>query len=149
MRKAIVLALVVTAAAACASPPAPTPTASSRRNPPAPEATAAVSPQRLMPTPLPTVLLAVAGSESKSSTAFSASGDSVFLTYTFACSGLESSGKFEATFYDRNRVAMGVVHERTRSGGDTTTVYMANTAVPYHVEVNSDCAWAITVKGRP
>jgi hypothetical protein len=101
------------------------------------------------PVPTPKVLLTFEGSGIKSSEPFAASGDSVDLAYTFDCSAFGSSGNFAVTFYDQNGLAADSVKELAKSGKDTSIVYIANTAPPYHVEVNSPCTWTITVTGKP
>ncbi len=100
-------------------------------------------------TPSPRVLLALRGSGSQSSGPFAASGTSVTLAYTYDCSGAGSSGRLHATLLDRNGVAITIFGGSARSGGDTAPEYISNTAPPYHVEVSTDCAWSITVTGRP
>lgn len=42
---------------------------------------------------------------------------------------------------------MGHRHALGASGNDSTTIYLANTTGPYHVEVNSECSWTLTVTG--
>ncbi len=64
-------------------------------------------------------------------------------------SAFGSSGTFAVTFYDQNGLAADSVKELAKSGKDTSIVYIANTAPPYHVEVNSQCTWTITVAGTP
>ncbi len=100
-------------------------------------------------TPSPRVLLAFQGSGSQSSEPFVASGTSVTLAYTYDCSGAGSSGRFDATLFDRNGVAITIFGGSARSGGDTAPEYISNTAPPYHVEVSTDCAWSISVTGTP
>ena len=58
-------------------------------------------------------------------------------------------GEFAMMFHEQNGVAAAAVNERLRSGKDTMPVYISNTAPPYRVEVNSDCAWVISVIGTP
>ncbi len=99
--------------------------------------------------PSPRALLAFQGSGSQSSGPFTASGTSVTLAYTYDCSGAGSSGKFDATLFDQNGVAITMFGGSARSGGDTAPEYISNTAPPYHVEVTSDCAWKISVTGTP
>jgi hypothetical protein len=115
--------------------------------------TSSASPQAALAIVVPPttmeVLLTFEGSGSKSSGPFTASGDSVTLAYTYDCSGPGSSGRFDAALYDRNGVAITLVGGSAMSGGDTAPEYISNTAPPYHVEVNSDCAWAISVTGTP
>ena len=101
------------------------------------------------PVPTPKVLLTFDGSGVTSSEPFTASGDSVDLAYTFDCSAFGSSGNFALTFYDQNGLAVDSVKELAKSGKDTSIVYIANTAPPYHLEVKSQCTWTITVTGTP
>jgi hypothetical protein len=101
------------------------------------------------PMPKPEVLLTFEGSGSKSSEPFTASGTSVTLAYTYDCSALGSPGRFDATLFDRNGVGITIFGGSARSGGDIAPEYISNTAPPYHVEVSSDCAWAISVTGTP
>lgn len=102
-------------------------------------------------TPVPTskALLTFEGGGVKSSGPFTASGDSVALAYHFDCSALGTSGTFIETFYDMNGLVLDTVKEFAKSGARTTVVYIANTAPPYHLDVNSQCTWAITVTGAP
>lgn len=100
-------------------------------------------------TPSPRVLLAFQGSGSQSSEPFVASGTSVTLAYTYDCSGAGSSGKFHATLFDRNGVAITIFGGSATSGGDIAPEYISNTAPPYHLELSTDCAWSITVTGTP
>jgi hypothetical protein len=41
------------------------------------------------------------------------------------------------------------VNELAKSGKDTQTAYMANTTAPFHLEINWECAWTVTVRGQP
>ena len=101
------------------------------------------------PASTPKALLTFEGSGIKSSEPFTASSDSVDLAYTFDCSAFGSSGNFALTFYDQNGLALASVKELAPSGKDTSIVSISNTAPPYHVDVNSQCTWTITVTGRP
>ena len=116
-----------------------------------PTTSAPTTSESIQPTPPPTstVLLTFEGSGSKSSEPFIASGDSVALAYTFDCSALGTSGNFTESFYDTNALVLDTVKEFAKSGTRTTVVYIANTALPYHLEVNSQCAWTIKVTGTP
>lgn len=104
-------------------------------------------PRSSPPTPSPTELLAFSGSGTMSSKPFTASGDRVQLSYRFDCSATGAPGKFVMTFYDQNLIAMDSVNETLRSGSDSEIVYISNTSQPYHVDVNSNCRWAISVTG--
>ncbi len=122
-------------------------------DPGGPLGTSSASPQAALaivgPPATTEALLTFKGSGGKSSVPFAASGNSVTLAYTYDCSGPGASGGFDATLYDRNGVAITLVGGSARSGGDTAPEYISNTAPPYHVEVNSNCAWAISVTGTP
>lgn len=123
----------------------PAPAISESLRPTAPDVPASTD----TPVPTPKVLLTFEGSGIKSSEPFTASGDRVDVAYTFDCSAFGSSGNFAVTFYDQNGLAADSVKELAKSGKDTSIVYIANTAPPYHVEVNSQCTWTIRVTGTP
>ena len=129
--------------------PSPTPTASA-----VPSVLASSSPSPSRPgssTPhadLP-VLLSLKGNGIKNSKPFTASGDSLDLAYTFDCKAFGDAGNFAVTLYDQSGLALLAVNELAKSGKDTQTVYLANTTAPFHIEINSECAWTVTVTGQP
>jgi Protein of unknown function (DUF4232) len=102
------------------------------------------------PADLP-VLLSLNGNGIKNSKPFTASGDSLVLAYTFDCKAFGHAGNFAVTLYDQSGLALlaGGVNELAKSGKDTQTAYIANTTAPFHLEINSECAWTVTVTGQP
>jgi hypothetical protein len=102
------------------------------------------------PADLP-ILLSLNGNGIKNSKPFTASGDSLVLAYTFDCKAFGHAGNFAITLSDQSGLplfAMGV-NELAKSGKDTQTAYIANTTAPFHLEINSECAWTVTVRGQP
>jgi hypothetical protein len=89
------------------------------------------------------------GNGSMTSVPFSASGDEVTLAYRFDCSKVSSPRPFDLTLYDLNGIAITSVRNPAKSGEDTEPEGISNTAMPYHVEVQSNCDWSITVTGTP
>jgi hypothetical protein len=102
------------------------------------------------PADLP-VLLSLNGNGIKNSKPFTASGDSLVLAYTFDCKAFGHAGNFAVTLYDQSGLALLAVgvNELAKSGKDTQTAYIANTTAPFHLEINSECAWTVTVTGQP
>ena len=100
-------------------------------------------------TQLPT-LLTLSGNDAQTSAEFTASGDVADLAYTFNCTARGSAGHFAVLFLDRSGVRLDEVnYTQATSGADTSTVYLSNTASPYHLAIDSDCAWSATVTGTP
>lgn len=101
------------------------------------------------PAPAPKVLLSLKANGIKNSKPFTASGDSLDLAYTFDCKAFGHAGNFAVTLYDQSGLAALAVNELAKSGKDTPTVYLGNTTAPFHLEINSECAWTVTVTGQP
>lgn len=132
-----------------AATPAPTPT------PPA------VTPVAATPAPAPTpapaatpkTLLAVTGNGIKTTKSFGASGDSVDVTYAFNCSNFGTSGNFQIMFYGASALGPSMpdilTNELALKGSDTTTEYLNGSTGPFHMMINSECAWTVKVVGTP
>jgi hypothetical protein len=102
------------------------------------------------PVTRPTTLLTLSGSGVKDSQPFTASGDKADLAYTFDCTSHGSAGHFTQSLYDRNGVTLDAVnYTLAESDKDSETIYLSNTAGLYHLSINSDCAWSVTVTGTP
>lgn len=135
--------------------PSPTPTDRETGTPRATSMPAATPAAASLPTspetarPSPGVLLMFHGNGSMTSVPFSASGDEVTLAYTFNCSKVSSPRPFILTLYDLNGIAITSVRNPARSDHDTEEEGISNTATPYHVDVQSNCQWTITVTGIP
>ena len=81
--------------------------------------------------------------------AVSASGDSVDVTYDYTCT---ECGQLHAQLLRDPRSALlpDVLAKRIRHDGSGTTTESLNGATgPFHVEVDSACAWSIEVVGTP
>jgi hypothetical protein len=107
-----------------------------------------------MPTAAPSspTPIALNGNGIKNGPRFSASGDSVTVAYSFDCSA-GGEGNFTADLVDVQGVLVDEVGNTglaARAVG-STRVDLANTTSPYRVEVsvNLDCAWTVTVTGKP
>ena len=122
-------------------PPVPTPT-------PRPTATPTSRP---VPTFL--TLLSLSGTGIKSSNSFSWSGHSIDVDYSFNCSNFGTKGNFILMFYGASSLGPTVpdilANDLADKGGSTTTEYLHGPAGPFHVDVNSECQWALTVTGIP
>jgi hypothetical protein len=124
------------------STPSPTDVSTGTRPPTSSAASDATAPAGVR-------LVRLEGTGDGSSTEFAASGESVQMRYDFDCAQLGHPGDFDVTFDDRNGVVADAVREHGASGENSTTVYISNTAPPYHVEVRTTCSWAVEVVGFP
>ena len=97
----------------------------------------------------PQVLLSFSGNGIKNSQPFTASGDTVQVVYSFDCSAFGSQGNFQADLVGSDGLPNSIANALAASGKDTTTIYLHGMSGPYHVEVNSECSWSLTVSGRP
>lgn len=137
-------AAVAAATVAHTATPLPTPTIA-----PTPVAT----PIAVAPAPTQSVLMTLSGDGVTSSQPFTASGDSVDVAYSFDCSAFGSQGNLVTDLVDANGVLVDELGNlgSAASASDSTTVDLANTTSPYHVEVNITwmCSWTVTVTGMP
>jgi hypothetical protein len=128
--------------------PSATPSVLASRSPslPSPSGSATAA----APATTRTTLLTLSGSGVRDSQPFTASGDRADVAYTFDCTSYGSAGYFALSIYDRNGVTLEAVNYRlARSGKDSETIYLSNTAGPFHLAINSDCAWSVIVTGTP
>jgi hypothetical protein len=91
------------------------------------------------------VLLDVTGTGIKSTNKFTTSGD-WDLNWSYDCSNFGSSGNFSVVLYGQNSSDMkGIpVNELGAKGADVSHQHDAGT---FYLEMNSECAWHVTVKG--
>jgi hypothetical protein len=160
----------VAATSAATATPVPTPSATPTSAPTStPSPTATATPTRApTPTPRPTVtrtpwplptfptLLSLSGTGIKSSNSFNWSGHSIDVDYSFNCSNFGTKGNFILMFYGANSLGPTIpdilVNVVADKGGSTTTEYLhylSGSSGPFHVDVNSECQWALTVTGIP
>ncbi len=98
----------------------------------------------------PETLLKHTGSGVWTSRPFSASGDSVDMAYAYDCTNFGQAGVFSAMLYGQDGlVALLANEEGTTSPGKTTTAYLNGATGPFHIEINSECAWSVAIIGTP
>ncbi|MEX1173325.1 MAG: hypothetical protein WEG56_12025 [Chloroflexota bacterium] len=94
-------------------------------------------------------LIAIEGSGAMTSEPFVASGESVELTYEYACA---EAASFTLNFYgtyDSPLLPDVLVSEFGESGAGTATESLGGTTGPFTVEVDTVCDWSIEVVGIP
>jgi hypothetical protein len=128
--------------------PVPTATASAETAAPVALATPAATPE-----PTPRVLLSLSGNGIKTTKSFRASGDSVDLVYAFNCAAFGSQGNFAVMFYGASLGGPALpdilVNALAAKGSDTSTEYLNGAPGPFHLAINSECAWTVKVTGTP
>jgi hypothetical protein len=96
------------------------------------------------------VLFTFSGSGIRNSASFTVNSSAVTARYSYNCSAFGSSGNFIADLvsgspssesYDDQSIA----NELGSGGSQTTTVYPQDQGSSYHLEVNSECSWSITL----
>jgi hypothetical protein len=96
------------------------------------------------------VLINFSGSNVRNSAPFIVNSSAVTASYSYDCSGFGGTGTFIADMisgspssgpYDDQPIA----NELGSGGSQTTTVYPQYQGSSYHLEVNSDCSWSITL----
>lgn len=114
---------------------------------PAPNTAPASSPHTA---PASSVLITFSGSGIRNSAPFVVNSSSVTAHYSYSCSAFGSSGNFIADMvsgspssgdYDDQSIA----NQLGTGGSQTTTVYPQDQGSTYHLEVNSECSWSITL----
>ena len=84
-------------------------------------------------------LLRLAGNGIKNSAQFTTGGQWT-LAYTYNCAGFGGKGNFAVS----DETGMPLVNELDTKGSGSTPQYTAGT---HHLEVDSECAWTLTVTG--
>jgi hypothetical protein len=133
--------VTVTAAAA----PAPTVTVTRTAKP-----AAAASASASAPAQSSGVLFTFSGSGIRNSAPFTINSSAVTARYRYDCSAFGSSGNFIADLVSGsagsgNYDDQSIANELGSGGGQTTTVYPQDQGATYHLEVNSECSWSITL----
>jgi hypothetical protein len=137
--------VTVTAAAA----PAPTTTVTVTATPSATAAAPSVS-AAAAPAPSSSTLLTLSGSGIQNSAPFVVNSSSVTAHYSYDCSAFGGSGNFIASLVSGNPSdgtydSEGIANQLGSGGSQTTTVYPQDVGASYHLEVNSECSWSITL----
>jgi hypothetical protein len=127
---AVTVTVTATAAAAAAAAPNPAPASH--------------------PAAASDVLITFSGSGIRNSAPFVVNSSSVTTHYSYSCSAFGSSGNFIADMvsgspssgsYDDQSIA----NELGTGGSQTTTIYPQDVGSTYHLEVDSECSWSITL----
>ena len=144
-------ASTVTVTAAAAAAPTVTVTARAAAAAPTVTVTATATPAAAPHTaPASNVLITFSGSGIRNSAPFVVNSSAVTAHYSYSCSAFGSSGNFIADLvsgspssgsYDDQSIA----NQLGTGGSQTTTVYPQDVGSTYHLEVNSECSWSITL----
>lgn len=98
----------------------------------------------LCPQYLPRVLLKLSGSGIQNSAPFAVSSSMLTVTYTYNCADDGGTGNFIADITDGSD-DQTVANALGAGGTTTTTVYPTDQGSDYHLAVNSECTWTVTV----
>jgi len=102
------------------------------------------------PPPSGSTLLSIKGTGPKTSDDFHASGDSVDVEYGYTCGANDS---FTASFYGASESPVLpdilVSSDTGASDSSITTEDLSGNTGPFHIEIDSACAWSVTVVGAP
>ena len=99
----------------------------------------------------PVVLLRMSGNGIQNSAPFLVTSGTVTVTYTYDCSAFGGSGNFIADLETGNQASLSsddqsIANALGAGGTATTTVYPQDVGSDYHVAVNSECNWTVTVE---
>jgi len=90
------------------------------------------------------------GSDVRNSAPFIVDSSAVTASYSYDCSGFGGTGTFIADMVSGSPSSLSyddqpIANELGSGGSQTTTVYPQRQGGSYHLEVNSDCSWSITL----
>ena len=96
------------------------------------------------------VMLALRGSGTESSRSVLVTQPALQVRYSYDCSSFGGPGSFVADFETANQNSLdfddqSVANALSPGGGDTITIYPQKTGREYHLAVDSQCEWSITV----
>ena len=96
------------------------------------------------------VILALRGSGEESSRSVLVSQPALQVKYSYDCSSFGGPGSFVADFETANRNSLdfddqSIANALSPGGGDTITIYPQEMGREYHLAVNSQCDWSITI----
>jgi hypothetical protein len=98
----------------------------------------------LCPQYVPRVLLKLSGSGIQNSAPFAVPSGTVTVTYTYNCANDGGTGNFIADLTDGSD-DQSIANALGAGGTVTTTAYPADQGAAYHLEVNSECTWTVSV----
>ena len=135
------------AAAAATHPAATQPAAAAAAHPAATQPAAAAAAH---PAASSGVLISFSGSGIRNSAPFVVNSSTVTARYSYDCSAFGTSGNFIASMVSGSP-SYGTYDDQTianalgSGGSQTSTVYPQDQGTSYHLEVNSECSWSITL----
>jgi Domain of unknown function (DUF4190) len=100
----------------------------------------------------PRVLMSFSGSGIGNSAPFLVTSGTLTVSYHFDCSGFGGSGNFAGDIETGNQASLNsddqpFANDLAASGSKTTHVYPQMVGKHYHVSIDSECNWGVTVKG--
>ena len=98
----------------------------------------------------PVVLLRLSGSGIQNSAPVLVTQSTLQVHYSYDCSSFGGSGNFIADFETGNQASFSsddqpIANALSSGGSATTTIYPQNTGSEYHLAVNSECNWSVTI----
>ncbi|MGI9008783.1 MAG: hypothetical protein ACR2FU_21780 [Streptosporangiaceae bacterium] len=118
---------------------------------PAPTVTVTVTPGQVPPAQgQGKVLLTFSGNGVRNSQPFLVNTQSVIAKYHFDCSGAGGSGNFIADMISgkpgsANSDYQSIANALSATGSQTTTLYPTAQGSYYHLQIDSECTWSITL----
>ena len=96
------------------------------------------------------VILSLRGNGTESSRSVVVTQPALRVKYSYDCSSLGGSGSFVADFETANQNSLDfdaqpIANAVSPGGAETITIYPQKTGREYHLAVNSQCDWSITV----
>jgi hypothetical protein len=96
------------------------------------------------------VLFTFSGSGIRNSAPFTVNSSSVTVRYSFDCSGAGGEGNFIADMISGspgsdNYDDQSIANQLGSGNSQTTTIYPQDQGSSYHLQVNSECSWSITL----
>jgi Protein of unknown function (DUF732) len=98
----------------------------------------------------PVVLLRLSGNGIQNSGPVTVTQSSLTVHYSYDCSGFGTSGNFIADFETADQSSLSsddqsIANALGSGGSATTTIYPQDTGSEYHLAVNSECNWSVTI----
>jgi hypothetical protein len=98
----------------------------------------------------PVVLLTLSGNGIENSRPVVVTQSTLQVRYSYDCSSFGSSGNFIADFETANQASLDsddqpIANALGSGGSATTTIYPQDTGSEYHLAVNSECNWSVTI----
>ncbi|HYB88391.1 MAG TPA: DUF732 domain-containing protein [Streptosporangiaceae bacterium] len=98
----------------------------------------------------PVVLLRLSGNGIENSGPVMVTQSTLQVHYTYDCSSAGGSGNFIADFEAGNQASLNsddqsIANALGSGGSASTTIYPQDTGSEYHLAINSECNWSVTV----